>query len=68
MNPPLMDPRTHPDWLPPHSIPWYEQVGRLNEEYAYPWRSSIAEPNGETIFTEKGLPIRHSRYIVRVIV
>ncbi|WP_081949393.1 class I SAM-dependent methyltransferase [Paenibacillus durus] len=53
MNKSLLDPRTHPDWLRPHSIEWYAQLGKMKGQYSYPWSSTISQPNGETIFTEK---------------
>ncbi|OXT18284.1 class I SAM-dependent methyltransferase [Bacillus infantis] len=37
-------------WLAPHSIEWYEQLGKLEGKYLYPWDSFINEPNGESIF------------------
>ncbi|MGG1664236.1 class I SAM-dependent methyltransferase [Brevibacillus sp. NRS-1366] len=53
MNPLLTNPKNHPDWLAPHSLPWYEQLASLTGEYEYPWRSTITEPNGESLFTEE---------------
>lgn len=50
MNRKLSDPRLHPDWLRPHSIEWYGQLGRLAGQFAYPWNSTLEEPNGETLF------------------
>lgn len=53
MNKSLIDPRTHQDWLRPHSIEWYAQLGKMKGQYSYPWNSTIAQPNGETIFIEE---------------
>lgn len=49
----MFNPKTHKDWVRPHSIEWYAQLGRLTGEYSYPWQSTIAEPNGELIFTRE---------------
>ncbi|WP_231689540.1 class I SAM-dependent methyltransferase [Bacillus sp. FJAT-27245] len=46
----LTDPTTLSDWLPPHSLEWYKQIGDLEGKYHYPWNSSIMQPNGESIF------------------
>ncbi|MFS0556129.1 class I SAM-dependent methyltransferase [Brevibacillus sp. 179-C9.3 HS] len=47
------NPNTHPDWLAPHSLAWYTQLGEMTGEYVYPWRSTITEPNGESLFMEE---------------
>ncbi|MGK5510451.1 class I SAM-dependent methyltransferase [Brevibacillus formosus] len=47
------NPNTHPDWLAPHSLAWYTQLGKMTGEYVYPWRSTITEPNGESLFMEE---------------
>lgn len=46
----LTNPTTFTNWLPPHSIAWYKQLSQIQNEYTYPWNSTITEPNGETIF------------------
>lgn len=46
----LLDPRNHPEWLEPHSLPWYQQLGDKYQVYSYPWKSTIETPNGESIF------------------
>ncbi|WP_059171533.1 bifunctional 2-polyprenyl-6-hydroxyphenol methylase/3-demethylubiquinol 3-O-methyltransferase UbiG [Bacillus sp. FJAT-27445] len=46
----LINPTAHPDWLPPHSLEWYSQIGSLEGKYSYSWNSSITQPNGESIF------------------
>lgn len=51
LHPP--NPNTHPDWLAPHSLAWYTQLGEMTGEYVYPWRSTITEPNGESLFMEE---------------
>ncbi|WP_103109163.1 class I SAM-dependent methyltransferase [Brevibacillus reuszeri] len=53
MNPPLTNPKNHPDWIAPHSLNWYAQLASLSAEYVYPWRSTVAEPNGESLFTQE---------------
>ncbi|WP_309122584.1 class I SAM-dependent methyltransferase [Paenibacillus sp.] len=49
----LANPRTHKDWLPPHSLEWYAQLGRNTGQYQLPWHSTIAGPNAEAIFEEE---------------
>lgn len=49
---PLYDPSTHPDWLTPHSLEWYDQLGSTDGKYTYPWNSTLARPNGENLFDE----------------
>ncbi|WP_088070881.1 class I SAM-dependent methyltransferase [Gottfriedia luciferensis] len=49
----LLDPTLIEEWLTPHSIEWYEQLGKLYGEYSYPWRSTVMEPNGESIFNKE---------------
>ncbi|MFZ3580189.1 class I SAM-dependent methyltransferase [Virgibacillus sp. DJP39] len=46
----LLDPSTLKGWLQPHSIEWYEQLSNYQDEYKYPWNSTIIEPNGESVF------------------
>ncbi|MDN7240943.1 methyltransferase domain-containing protein [Planococcus sp. N028] len=46
----LIDPTRHPDWLAPHSLAWYQQLGENEGAYLYPWNSVYEEPNGESIF------------------
>ncbi|KGR74379.1 class I SAM-dependent methyltransferase [Ureibacillus sinduriensis] len=46
----LMDPSKLVDWLPPHSIAWYQQLSDSVGKYVYPWNSTLKEPNGESIF------------------
>lgn len=44
------DPTKHEAWVSPHSLEWYAQLGSLTGEYVYPWRSTVSEPSGETVF------------------
>ncbi|MFB0845240.1 class I SAM-dependent methyltransferase [Paenibacillus oleatilyticus] len=53
MNESLVDPRNHPDWLRPHSIEWYAQLGKLQGQYSFSWHSTITEPNAEALFAEE---------------
>ncbi|PUA39791.1 SAM-dependent methyltransferase [Paenibacillus elgii] len=53
MNESLVDPRIHPEWLRPHSIEWYAQLGRLQGQYSFSWHSTIAEPNAEALFADE---------------
>lgn len=47
---PLADPRTHPDWLAPHSFAWYARLGQAVGNYAYPWKSAVFGPDAEKLF------------------
>lgn len=49
----LLDPSTLPEWLPPHSLQWYEQLSNLEGKYQYTWNSTYTTPNGELIFDEE---------------
>lgn len=49
----LFNPEVLTTWLPPHSIEWYAQVSRLQGKYLYPWQSTIAKPNGESLFDQE---------------
>jgi 23S rRNA (guanine745-N1)-methyltransferase len=49
----LYDPSTHPDWIAPHSLAWYAQLGSAGGRYAYTWESTLPTPNGETIFEDE---------------
>lgn len=49
----LLDPSNHPDWLEPHSIEWYKQLGEMKGKYQYPWNSLVSSPNGESIFDKE---------------
>jgi 23S rRNA (guanine745-N1)-methyltransferase len=49
----LLDPTTLPEWLPPHSLQWYEQLGRLEGKYQYSWKSTYTNQNVESIFDEE---------------
>lgn len=46
----LLNPLNHPNWVQPHSLEWYQNLGKSQAEYRYPWNSTVKEPNGETIF------------------
>ncbi|TLS50815.1 class I SAM-dependent methyltransferase [Paenibacillus antri] len=49
----LANPRTHKDWLPPHSLAWYAQLGKMTGQYRLPWNLTISGPNAEAIFEEE---------------
>ncbi|MFC4411800.1 class I SAM-dependent methyltransferase [Chungangia koreensis] len=49
----LINPSTYTGWIAPHSIEWYAQLGKQVGRYRYPWKSTVDEPNGETVFTEE---------------
>jgi 2-polyprenyl-3-methyl-5-hydroxy-6-metoxy-1,4-benzoquinol methylase len=49
----IINPATHEDWLRPHSIDWYAQLGKQSGQFAYPWNTTMLEPNGESLFVEE---------------
>lgn len=49
----LINPRTHRDWLTPHSFGWYAQLGKLTGQYSLPWNSTAPEPDAEALFEEE---------------
>lgn len=49
----LLNPAAHPDWVRPHSIEWYAQLGKLTGQYSFDWKSTVTEPNGESMFTHE---------------
>lgn len=49
----LTDPTTISGWLQPHSIEWYKQLSDIQDKYIYTWKSTLTEPNGESIFNEE---------------
>jgi SAM-dependent methyltransferase len=55
-----------PGWLTPHSLDWYEQLGRLEGKYLYPWESFIAEPNGESIFDSEAEKMAANKKVLDV--
>jgi len=38
--------------IKPHSHPWYHRLSQLQTGYYYPWKSSLAEGNGEDAYHE----------------
>ncbi|AST91231.1 SAM-dependent methyltransferase [Sutcliffiella cohnii] len=46
----LIDPTSLEEWIQPHSLEWYKQMSILHGKYIYSWKSTITEPNGESIF------------------
>ncbi|MCJ7842398.1 class I SAM-dependent methyltransferase [Lederbergia sp. NSJ-179] len=49
----LYDPTNLPDWVPPHSLKWYNQLSRIQGIYEYSWDSTHTEPNGESVFDKE---------------
>lgn len=49
----FIDPSTLSEWVAPHSIEWYKQLGEIQSKYTYSWNSQLIEPNGESIFDEE---------------
>lgn len=62
----LPDPTNHPDWINPHSLEWYKQLGEQYGVYHYPWKSLIEAPNGETIFDEEVLQLVKNKKVLDV--
>ncbi|MDQ0974554.1 2-polyprenyl-3-methyl-5-hydroxy-6-metoxy-1,4-benzoquinol methylase [Neobacillus niacini] len=62
----LLDPTTLPEWLPPHSLQWYEQLGRLEGKYQYSWKSTYTNPNGESIFDEEVASVIRNKKVLDV--
>ena len=62
----LMDPTKHSDWIEPHSIEWYKQLGKVHGKYEYSWQSTMTEPNGERQFDEEVLHIISSKKVLDV--
>ncbi len=60
----LLSPRAHKDWIPPHSFAWYAQLASMTGKYAYSWKSTIVEPNAETMFeAEVAEMVRNKRVL-----
>ena len=38
--------------LRPHSRGWYDRLAEMQQGYHYPWRSTIADGNGEDAYAE----------------
>lgn len=49
----LLNPALFSEWIEPHSVKWYDQLGKQQGAYLYSWNSTIINPNGETIFDEE---------------
>lgn len=49
----LLNPTLFAEWIAPHSLDWYDQIGKFQGTYLYPWNSTIIKPNGESIFDEE---------------
>lgn len=62
----FFNPRKHPEWIEPHSLLWYQQLGDSKKVYSYPWKSSIEFPNGETIFDSEVLRLVKDKKVLDV--
>ena len=62
----LLDPTSHSNWLEPHSIKWYKQLGQLQRKYEYSWNATITEPNGEKRFDEEVMHIITGKKVLDV--
>ena len=63
---PLIDPTIFDEWLPPHSLEWYEQLSHLQGEYIYPWESSLSQINGESMFDQEVLEMIANKKVLDV--
>lgn len=43
----------HPDWIPPQSPEWHENLAKETGVYKYPWKSEFDEPRAEAIFADR---------------
>ncbi|WP_157272734.1 class I SAM-dependent methyltransferase [Paenibacillus daejeonensis] len=43
----------HPDWIPPQTAEWHENLALETGGYKYPWNSVFDEPRAEVIFADK---------------
>ncbi|WP_419871479.1 class I SAM-dependent methyltransferase [Candidatus Pristimantibacillus sp. PTI5] len=66
MSKPLIDPKTHKDWVSPHSHAWYAQLARLTGKYSYSWNSTLTEPNGESIFTDEVSQMVRGKHVLDI--
>ncbi|MFC3210372.1 class I SAM-dependent methyltransferase [Planomicrobium okeanokoites] len=62
----LYNPRKHPEWLEPHSLQWYQQLGDSQKAYLYPWKSSVDGPDGETVFDNEVLKLTKGKKVLDV--
>lgn len=63
---PLIDPTTFAEWIPPHSIEWYEQLSHLQGRYTYPWNSTFSKPNGESTFDQEVIKLIANKKVLDV--
>ena len=49
----LFDPMEHPDWIPPQTAEWHDNLALETGEYRYPWKSEFDEPRAEAVFADK---------------
>ncbi len=62
----LFDPSTLKEWLSPHSVQWYKQLGELQEKYLYPWNSTVTTRNGESIFDNEVFQIIKNKKVIDI--
>jgi cyclopropane fatty-acyl-phospholipid synthase-like methyltransferase len=48
----LFNPMQHPEWIPPHSQEWYDELSSEEGQYKYPWKSQFDKPTAETQFAQ----------------
>ena len=62
----LTDPTTFTDWMQPHSIEWYKHLSDIQGKYIYSWKSTLTEPNGESIFDKEVTQIITNKKVLDV--
>lgn len=62
----LTDPAALSDWLPPHSLEWYKQIGSLEGKYHYSWSSSVTQPNGESVFDAEVMKMAKDKKVLDI--
>ncbi|WP_430786596.1 class I SAM-dependent methyltransferase [Virgibacillus flavescens] len=62
----LINPTLLSEWITPHSLEWYRQLSEMQREYTYAWNSTVCEPNGESIFDEKLLPLIKNKRVLDI--
>lgn len=62
----LIDPSKRSDWLEPHSLEWYKQLGNFHWKYQYSWSSTLTDPNGESMFDKEVLDLIKNKKVLDV--
>lgn len=51
-----------PDWIPPQTSAWYENLALETGGYNYPWKSVFDEPRAEVVFADQISSYIHEDY------